>query len=167
LKDGKWSYEIKPGTERWPNAEITRLDGQKQTEYWFYDGQHGLEQMIDINGIRTTKKWFPSGLLGGRIFSTTQEHQGKILYSHKIDFDEFGQPIRELRTGAEILANSNRPNLSEINDIRESFLSKAQDGSSIYTCILNKTLETRYTISKDGRITDIEHNFLAPSKNNK
>jgi len=101
LKDGQWSYYIKPDKKRWVNAEIERINTQKQKEFWFYDRINGQEIEEGIDGVRKIKTWFTSGLLAGRLRKKEEIAEGKSRFIYQAIYDESGKLMRELKFGEE------------------------------------------------------------------
>ena len=97
VKDGEWIYDIKPDEKNpWANAAIGRKNASGQTEFWHYDGAQGREITQTLDGIKTEKTWFTSGILAGKvrkIYQTLLGGSTTVVFS--ASYDDKGRMIRE------------------------------------------------------------------------
>jgi hypothetical protein len=95
LRDGDWSYDVKPGEGKYDNAAITRTNGNGKSEFWHSDGAKGRETIKKLDGTELVTYWFTSGILAGKIRRKEAIENGvkKAIYS--ASYDEKGELIRE------------------------------------------------------------------------
>jgi len=88
LQDGEWSYKISPPKEAGANAAIERANQQSQKEYWFKDDPNGKETTIALDGTKTEKSWFTSGVGAGKLRKVVETWNGVVttieenIYNH-------------------------------------------------------------------------------------
>ncbi len=102
LKDGEWTYDIKPG-RAWANAKIARTNSNGRSESWHYDTACSVEVEERLNGDKIVKTYFSSGLLAGRIRSTTFQNNEQEPKIWQNVYDEKGLLVREEREDGQIL----------------------------------------------------------------
>jgi len=90
VKDGEWTYDIKPGAGPFDNAAIGRENAGNQSEFWHRDGAKGQEIVQELEGARKVTSWFISGKLAGKVRNKVDEN-GHIL--QKNIYDEFGRLV--------------------------------------------------------------------------
>jgi YD repeat-containing protein len=94
VKDGEWTYEIKPGAGPFDNAAIGRENARNQSEFWHHDVTQGKENIVDSHGQNSTRKWFTSGkLLNKERSLNLTSAAGQQLYSFKASYDENGRLV--------------------------------------------------------------------------
>jgi len=99
LQDGEWSYKITPPKEARVNAAIERTNPQKQKEYWFKDDPNGKETTVALDGTKTEKSWFTSGLLAGKTRKEITITNNKVVNKNSWKYDEKGVLIRNNQDG--------------------------------------------------------------------
>lgn len=96
LKEGDWSYDIKPAKDRWMNAAIGRTNGQNQKEFWFKDMLNGTETVTSLNGITKVSTFFTSGNITGKIRSITETKNGITRTISARSYDDMGRLMRNV-----------------------------------------------------------------------
>ncbi len=100
LQDGEWSYKITPSRDAGANAAIERTNAQKQMEYWFKDDPNGKETTVALDGSKTERSWFTSGVLSGKtrkiVRYKTNNNDLPIYYISS--YDESGNIIKQVDT---------------------------------------------------------------------
>jgi hypothetical protein len=117
LQDGDWSYKIVPAKEQFSNAQITRVNGTGQSEYWYYDHHDGQEITQSLNGVKRIKEFFTTGILKGKvrkIEQVTSAGQTTLLYA--ASYDESGNLIRVVQ-GNYLATIDKSDNTFEIRDL--------------------------------------------------
>ena len=94
LQDGEWSYKITPSKEAGANAAIERTNSQKQKEYWFKDDPNGQETTVALDGTKTERSWFTSGVLSGKVKRKITMCRDKTTNISKWYYDEKGMLIK-------------------------------------------------------------------------
>ena len=94
VKDGEWTYDIKPGAGPFDNAAIGRENAGNQSEFWHYDGAKGEEVVQGIDGRKTVSSWFTSGKLAGRLRHQSELVGTKKKLSVSYIYNENGDQIR-------------------------------------------------------------------------
>ena len=133
LQDGEWSYDIKPGSDPKGNAAIGRTTTQKQMEYWFKDDPNGKETTLALDGTKTEKSWFTSGVLAGKRRKEVTTQNNKIISQDSCSYNEQGTLIRSVQNG-----------MATDYDTMGRQIKISQNGRSI-----------NYTYDSDGFITAI------------
>ena len=99
LQDGEWSYKISPSKEAGANAAIERANQQSQKEYWFKDEPNGKETTLALDGTKTERSWFTSGVLAGKTRKEITIGSNKIINQNSWKYDENGTLIRSNQDG--------------------------------------------------------------------
>ena len=99
LQDGEWSYQITPSKETVANAAIERTNSQKQKEYWFKDDPNGRETTLALDGTKTERSWFTSGVLVVKTRKETMIINNKVVNQNSWKYNENGSLIRSIRDG--------------------------------------------------------------------
>jgi hypothetical protein len=99
LQDGVWSYMITPSKVAGANAAIERTNHQNQKESWFKDDPNGKETTIALDGTKTERTWFTSGLLAGKTRKEITLLNNKIVNQNNWKYDEKGLLIRSIQDG--------------------------------------------------------------------
>jgi YD repeat-containing protein len=99
LQDGEWSYKISPSKEAGANAAIERANQQSQKEYWFKDDPNGRETTVALDGTKTERSWFTSGVLAGKTRKEIIIGSNKIINQNSWKYDENGTLIRSNQDG--------------------------------------------------------------------
>lgn len=94
IRDGVWTYSIKPGSTPEANAAITRTNMRNQKEFWHRNEAKGEEISEDIDGVRKITTWFTSGRLRGRTRKEEEIENGMTKSFCKYSYNEKGQLIR-------------------------------------------------------------------------
>ena len=102
LRDGDWNYSIKPGKNRWANAAIGRVNGQKQKEFWHDDKHNGLLIVEGVDGVRHVTHTFVSGVLTGKVRKKERIVKGKSEMILQAFYDETGKLLRLDEEGKEL-----------------------------------------------------------------
>jgi YD repeat-containing protein len=96
IKDGEWTYEIKPGAGPFDNAAIGRENARNQSEFWHHDGAKGEEIVQGIDGVKKVTSWFTSGKLAGKI-RKVEEIRGNVTNGlRQLSYNEEGRLVREV-----------------------------------------------------------------------
>ena len=98
IRDGEWTYDIKPGSKPETNAEITRININNQKEYWYRDEYKGEEISEGVEGVRKVASWFTSGKLMGKMRKEVEIKNGVTKLLYECSYNEKGILIR-LRKG--------------------------------------------------------------------
>ena len=123
LQDGVWSYMITPSKVAGANAAIERANAQNQKEYWFKDAPNGKETTIALDGTKTERTWFTSGVLAGKERKEVVELNNNILNKKNWGYDDQGRKIIESNNSSTIRYKLN------INGDISSFI-KSEDKKS-------------------------------------
>lgn len=99
LEDGEWSYKITPSRDIGSNAAIERTNLQKKKEYWFKDDPNGRETTVALDGTKTERSWFTSGVLAGKNRREITLINNKIVNQNSWKYDENGTLYRRIRDG--------------------------------------------------------------------
>lgn len=99
LQDGEWNYQTTPSRDGWANAAIERTNIQKQKEYWFKDDPNGKETTVALDGTKTERSWFTSGVLIGKKRKEITLISNKIVNQNSWKYDETGSLIRSIQDG--------------------------------------------------------------------
>ena len=100
LQDGEWSYKITtPREAAGGNASIERTNAQKQKESWFKDDPNGKETTVALDGTKTERTWFTSGVLAGKNRREITLINNKIVNQNSWKYDENGTLKRRIRDG--------------------------------------------------------------------
>jgi hypothetical protein len=99
LQDGEWNYKINPSRDGWANTAIERTNIQKQKEYWFKDDPNGKETTISLDGTKTEKSWFTSGILAGKRRKEVTTQNNNIISQDSWSYNEQGTLIRSVQDG--------------------------------------------------------------------
>jgi YD repeat-containing protein len=102
LQDGEWSYKITPSKETVANAAIERTNAQKQKEYWFRDDPNGKETTLALDGVKTEKSWFTSGVAAGAIRKKEMIVKGVSKVIYQASYNEEGKLFREFLENGEV-----------------------------------------------------------------
>ena len=102
VKDGDWTYDIKPGAGPFDNAAIGRRNAKNQSEFWHRDGAKGEEIVQGIDGIKSVTTWFTSGYLAGAIRKKEEISRGAGRLVFLASYDESGKLIRETMSNGDI-----------------------------------------------------------------
>ena len=102
VSDNGWTYKITPGATEFANAAIERVNSQIQSEYWFYDSLHGQEINQGIDGTKTTKSWFTTGVLEQKVRKIEEVVNGQNYIKYKAAYDETGSLDKENAGNIEI-----------------------------------------------------------------
>ncbi|MBE2204059.1 MAG: hypothetical protein IAE94_06965 [Chthoniobacterales bacterium] len=99
ISDGPWKYDVTSPEIPGHNAAIGRIreDAKDKKEFWHYDIAKGEERSVALNGATTTKKWFTSGLLNGKLRSietTAANSSSHTLTTYS--YNESGDLIRKI-----------------------------------------------------------------------
>ena len=96
IKDGDWTYDIKPGAGPFDNAAIGRRNAKNQSEFWHRDGAKGEEIVQGIDGVKKVTSWFTSGKLAGKI-RKVEEIRGNVTnVLRQLSYNEEGRLVREV-----------------------------------------------------------------------
>jgi hypothetical protein len=94
VKDGEWTYDIKPGAGPFDNAAIGRNNAKSQSEFWHRDNAKGEEIVQGIDGSKKVTTWFTSGNLAGRLRKRTKTVDGKTTVAYRPIYDETAKITR-------------------------------------------------------------------------
>lgn len=96
VSDNDWTYQITSASSiRTENVGIKRNNSKGQHEYWFQDKVNGIETTVGIDGIRTIKERFTSGIVGGHVRSVrTYDSNGNLLNEKRNSYNEYGKLLR-------------------------------------------------------------------------
>ena len=94
LQDGEWSYDIKPGSDPKGNASIGRTNALKQIESWFKDELNGKETTISLDGTKTERTWFTSGMLAGKERREITTKENVTIVANKWEYNDRGKIIQ-------------------------------------------------------------------------
>jgi hypothetical protein len=94
VKDGEWTYDIKPGAGPFDNAAIGRENARNQSEFWHRDNAKGEETMLQADGTKRTVRWFSSGSLAGKPRTIVHSVNNSLVQFAKYSYDEWGNMIR-------------------------------------------------------------------------
>ena len=95
IRDGEWTYDIKPGAKPGANAAITRININRQKEYWYRDKYKGEEISEGVDGVRKITSWFTSGKLYGKIRKVVEVKDGVKKILSEYSYNEKGLLIRQ------------------------------------------------------------------------
>ena len=95
VKDGEWTYDIKPGAGAFDNASIARENATNQSEFWHRDNAKGKEVVQGIDGSKKVTTWFTSGKLAGKVRSEVAYLNDMQISSKSKVYDELGRIIRD------------------------------------------------------------------------
>jgi hypothetical protein len=96
IKDGEWSYDIKPGAGPFDNAAIGRENARNQSEFWHRDNAKGEEIVQGVDGNKKVTTWFISGRLLGMPRSTELYVSGES-FQKKYIYDDRGNLLRLMK----------------------------------------------------------------------
>ena len=102
LSDNNWRYKIESSPGLIGNAAIGRANDKKQSEYWFYDASKGEETVQTLDGTKTVKTWFKSGLLSGKIRKIEQTKDSKTVIIGQWAYDENGSLLRKTHENGDV-----------------------------------------------------------------
>ena len=94
LRDGPWTYDIKPNENKSGNAAIGRRNSLNQTEFWFDDYAGGHLTTLYGNNVKIIKDSFTSGNLRGktRKILVAMPREPAAVYNFR--YDENGKILR-------------------------------------------------------------------------
>ena len=97
IKDGEWTYDIKPRAGPFDNAAIGRENARNQSELWHRDNAKGEEIVQGNDGVKKVTSWFTSGKLVGKRRSIVEaKSDGTSITLVKLSYDENGQRSRRV-----------------------------------------------------------------------
>jgi YD repeat-containing protein len=96
IKDGIWTYDIKPGAGPFDNAAIGRKNSNNQSEFWHRDGAKGEEIVQGIDGVKNVTSWFTSGKLAGKIRKVEEFRGNSSNVLRQLSYNEEGRLVREV-----------------------------------------------------------------------
>jgi YD repeat-containing protein len=99
LQDGEWNYKITSSKETVANAIIERVNNQKKKEYWYKDDPNGKETTVSLDGTKTERSWFTSGVLAGKERKEITIQNNKIINQNSWSYNEHGTLVRSYREG--------------------------------------------------------------------
>ena len=146
LQDGEWSYKINPSRDVGANAAIERTNVQNQKEYWFKDDPNGKETTVALDGTKTEKTWFTSGVLAGKERSEIVKKLNIITSKIKWRYDEKGTMTGRLQDETD-----------EIFDNKRRLLMKTKNGKSIKYIYNSEGIIKNVTIGENA-ILSCEYN---------
>lgn len=91
IKDGEWTYDIKPSEVLENNAAIGRRNAKGQSEFWHYNTVNGEEVTTDKRGATLVRRWFTSGILAGQTKEVSFSIRQESKTTQKHFFDELGR----------------------------------------------------------------------------
>lgn len=95
IADAGWSYQIISSQGLvGSNAAIERVNPRGQSEYWLLDGQKGQEITQGVDGVKTIRSWFVSGVLAGRQREIKKIENGAERITYQATYDEKGTLLR-------------------------------------------------------------------------
>ena len=105
LQDGEWTYTIKPQAD--PDARyasIERRNAAGKSELWNRDEVKGEEVTQGIDGGKTVKTWFTSGVLAGKTRKIEDiQPNGNKEIKEEYAYDEKGDIVRSNASGMKTL----------------------------------------------------------------
>lgn len=134
LQDGEWTYTIKPQSD--PNARfasIERKNAEGKSEFWNKDEAKGEEIAQSLDGTKTIRTWFTSGMLAGKNRKEITTQNNRIINQNSWSYDEKGEITKIIQK----------------QDI---------DGQQ-FTELINNSGVVKRTIFKNGRISFRNVNF--------
>jgi hypothetical protein len=147
IKDGEWSYDIKPGAGPFDNAAIGRENARNQSEFWHYDGGKGMETIQKQDGTKTVSSWFTSGKMAGALRKREETVAGKTKTIYQASYDEAGHLFREVLENGEI-------NTFDYSDSdRKKRSTRIRDGKPVYTAEYTEGRISTFK-SADGRTVE-------------
>ena len=115
LQNGEWSYKTTPSKEARANAAIERTNKQNLREYWFKDDPNGQETIVALDGTKTERSWFTSGILAGKPRKEITTIGNKVINQNSWNYNEFGKIFKKIKNNKEIIVayDSNNREVSE------------------------------------------------------
>jgi hypothetical protein len=107
VKDGEWTYDIKPGAGPFDNAAIGRKNAQNLSEFWHRDGAKGEEIVQGINGVKKVTSWFTTGILTGKQRNEVSFLNGTQIFKKSWGYDESGRQLRTTQDGISVIYTYN------------------------------------------------------------
>ncbi len=102
LRDGEWSYDIKPDEDPQANAAIGRTNAKKEREFWHRNETKGEEIEGTPDGREKITSWFVSGKLNGKLRDIKMRSNGKTETIRKLTYDEQGRVLRDENKEADV-----------------------------------------------------------------
>ena len=100
LHDGEWTYTIKPQADPESRfASIERKNAAGKSELWNRDEAKGEEVTQGIDGGKTVKTWFTSGVAARKTRKETMLINNKIVNQNNWSYNEQGTLIRSVQDG--------------------------------------------------------------------
>ena len=142
LLDGEWTYNITIPENDGDNAEIYRKNRKGQNESWFNNAAKGEEITQSIDGTKTVKSWFTSGILAGqtRKIETIKDNVTRVV--SRSTYDDQGRLLRRVREDGATDVHSYEPNQHVISTYR--------DGREIRKAILDSRERLLAKDTSDG-----------------
>jgi hypothetical protein len=106
IKDGEWTYDIKPGAGPFDNAAIGRENARNHSEFWHRDNAKGEEIVQGIDGSKKVTTWFTTGLLSGKLRKITKTTGEKIETIYSASYSETGNLLRDETRTQSVFYNS-------------------------------------------------------------
>ena len=154
IKDGEWSYNIKPGDNWWDNTAQGRINTKNQKEFWFFDKVNGREIMEGIDGTRKVTHYFASGILRGRIRKEEKISERGSEVTYQAVYDEKGKLLREAKDdGVTILYKYDRKGnrIGATSNGKELWSKKYDtDGRLVEEVLENGSVVTYRYLGQDG-----------------
>jgi hypothetical protein len=115
LQNGEWSYKTTPSKEARANAAIERTNQQNLREYWFKDDPNGQETIVALDGTKTERSWFTSGMLAGKPRKEITTIGNKVINQNSWNYNEFGKIFKKIKNNKVIIVayDSNNREVSE------------------------------------------------------
>ena len=100
LQDGEWKYQVTPPPQSGGDgfAAIDRKSPQGE-EFWHKDTVLGQETSLALDGTKTIKTWFTTGILAGKRRKEITIQNNNIINQNSWSYDEKGTLIRSIQDG--------------------------------------------------------------------